>query len=222
MIVTLRNIAGLAVFALTCAVATAQPFNYLTQTRLVATFAQGEDGGYEEDDASAPNFGPFNVTLTMIADSTTSVASQNSTLGPSSISASGHVQATLGVLEDPAGAFAESSLNVKFQLMSPQLVNLTGQIFHSGPADPVRFSLVGQNTGTVLNSGPISNSTFPLGFAGMLPADTYTIMASSSYEFYELPSAHVGYAFELSVVPEPASALLLAAGAFVVGRRRRR
>lgn len=217
-----RIVIAFAAIAAAEAVALAQPITYVTQTRRLEVFADGEDTGYEEDDASAPGFGPFNVTLTTIADSVTSVASQNSVLGMSSISATGYVQATVGDVSEEAGAYGESSFDVRFQLMAPQLVSLTGSIFQSGEGDPTRFSLIGVNTGTIINTGPVTNGTLPLNFNGILAPDTYRIQTGASYEFYDAPGAHSGYSFVLSIVPEPATITLVAPCTALLLRRRRR
>jgi len=219
---TARIVVALAAFAGAEALALAQPITYVTQTRRLEVFADGEEDGYEEDDASAAGFGPFNATLTTNADSVTSVASLLSTLGTDTISATGYVQATVGVVSDEAGAYGESSFDVRFQLMSAQLVTLTGSIFQFGAGDPARFSLIGTNTGTIINTGPVTNGTVPLNFNGMLAADIYRIQTNGSYEFYDEPGAHAGYTFVLTVVPEPATAMLLAPCAALIARRRRR
>jgi hypothetical protein len=211
--------------------------NPISQSRSVSAQAQVfvfPSGPSDFDSASdaAPDFGPFQsgVTANAEIDGTTASASaaQSSGIASASISASGSADANSGGLGlDIAQGEGASSLSIRFEVPEDVLFQLEVGLFFQFmlPANQrtyAWFELRGGPDDQIIASWHIPDSVFFSDFIdGVLLAGEYHLQANAAAFAEAGDTAHSQFYFNLVVVPEPSTGLLLAAGLLVLGSSRR-
>ena len=193
---------------------------YTTQARTVSASATGSPSGADESAIqSAPDFNAFNGEVHTTGG--VGVASQNSVLGPSSITDSGDVFAFKWNTRQTADAL--SNLDVHFSLAEPQAYSISGSIpavLFIGPAN--RFvRLVDDQERAVFSYGGIPGFAPQFNGTGQLPAGNYELQVFVSGHD-ALLNATAGGSYNVTfTVPEPATAMPLAGALIVLLSRRR-
>ncbi len=217
-----------------CGVSFADEIIPLTQTREVEDLAEitGEAFETDSDFLFAGDFSPFVVSVDAVADlgdpkdpvMAQSSADQNSVIGLTSIKASGGT----GVLTTteqlnllPSGS-SRSFFSLTFMLDKEIEFSLSGLLDATTLVDEFAFaSFALEDTNGVLYSADTSGGQTPLLSGGFLPAGTYTISASAESDAAGGDkAAGASFLFDFTIVPEPATGLLLGLIALAAARRR--
>jgi hypothetical protein len=235
--VLLAALAGL----LGAAAAGAALINPVSQTRTIFAEANGYDGSNWIRDSQtdgAPDFGLFDSAVTAQVDipggTVIASATQLSAIGSASVSARGSAVAHFGPDFSFSVTTAHSDFELTFDVLQPLTFVLTGYVVVSSP-----FLLPTQGeAGVTLRGGPGNQMIVQFGIAdfghqfgygeGELLPGQYTLTANSRIfndwivDGYGSDPLSASYEFDLSVVPEPATGLLLAGGLLALAIRRRR
>lgn len=206
----------------------------LIQTREVEDLAEitGEAFETDSDFLFASDFSPFVVAVDATADLgdpedpvvAHSNADQNSVIGLTSIKASGGT----GVLTSaeqvnlfPSGS-SRSFFSVTFVLDKEIEFSLSGLLDATTLVDEFAVaSFALEDTDGVIYAETTSGGQTPLLAGGFLPAGTYTISASAESDAAGGDkAAGASFLFDFTIIPEPATGLLLGLIALASGRRR--
>lgn len=206
--------------------------NPVSQTRTISAYAIDCDlGGSCPSDSqsdSAPDFGPFTSSVTAQVDVNglfSASASQGSSIGSDTVSAG--VSSNADLIGFPTYGYrsADSRFELTFDVL--QAVSFTldgyGEVHETDPG-PVAFARValtgGPGNQTIVDvsatDGPFA--VFPN--EGLLLPGRYTLIAEAQIST-DFPGSSAYADFELTVVPEPCTGLLLAAGLLALAARRR-
>lgn len=239
--------------------ADAAPINALTQNRFIGANASSliflEGSNFDSDDATASDFGPFvdNVnasTFFQVGNQSVSSAasgSQDSSIGPSQIEATGEASVnanlTPGTVQNfgQAGFNGRSFFDLSFELTEASSYSLTGsvnvQAIVSGGANipgNLGNSVLFENldTSTVLFEALTDDEVFSI--SGLLSPGNYRLRANAAVSGTQDSSESAtrallaGSSFDLTLtvraepVPEPATLMLVLTALALLAASRRR
>jgi hypothetical protein len=211
--------------------------NPISQSRSVSAQARVvifPTGASDFDSASdaAPDFGPFQSQVTAnaaIGGTTASAsASQSSVIGSDRISGSGSTDANSGAAVDIGEGEGVSSVSIRFEVPEDVVFQLEVVLFFQfmipgNQRTDAWFELRGGPDDQIIASWRSVPDSFFFSdiIGGVLLAGEYDLQANAAAFAEAGDTAHGQFYFDLVVVPEPSTGLLLASGLLVLGALRR-